>query len=193
MKKQTLTKQCRKRIQRFWFWAVCLCTLSLSTNAQQYERISEHQVKAVYLYNFSRFTAWPVYAFTSSDAPFNLCLLGEDPVNAELDLVVENEQHKGHPIQVQRLNEIQDSDHCQMLFIGKSETENIPHILDYLFGRPILTVSEIKDFAQHQGGMIEFYKKNNKIRFYIAHSVVKNASLQMSANLLRIATIIDEE
>jgi len=55
---------------------------------------------------------------------------------------------------------------------------------------PILTVSDRPDFAK-RGGMVEFYTHKNKVLFFINLFAVKEATLAMNANLLRVANVIE--
>lgn len=157
------------------------------------EPVNEYQVKAVYLYNFSRFTNWPKQAFEADRKHFNVCILGEDPFQVELDVAVEGEQGKGRPIRVLRLDSEAEADSCQILFVGHLRDKNQAEILSRLAAKPILTVSEKQGFIHQAGGMVEFYKQGSKIRFYIAQGKVKQAGLRISGNLLRIATVVDKE
>jgi hypothetical protein len=43
------------------------------------EAPTEYQVKAVFVYNFSRFVEWPPQSFTAPDEPFVIGVLGSDP------------------------------------------------------------------------------------------------------------------
>ncbi len=164
-----------------FFWTVPLNSAKLPT-------IREYQIKAVYLYNFANFIKWPRGAFKSSNAPFQICILGEDPFRSQLDLVVENEKIKGHFVKVQRLHYVEESDSCQMVFVSKSKQRYRAHIFAYLEQRPILTVSDMKNFVT-KGGMVQFYHRGNKIRFIIAPQTVKGAGLKASSRLLQIAKI----
>jgi len=150
----------------------------------------EYQIKAVFLYNFANFVTWPKEAFINDDGYFHICILGEDPFKSHIDVTVKGEKIKGRAVTVERLSYINQSDHCQILFISESEKVKRSSILNYLKGRPILTVSDIKNFAE-KGGMIQFYSYKNRIRFFIAPKTVKSATLVASANLLKIAKIVD--
>ena len=171
---------------------LCLLLLLpvLHARAEQPPLVSETQVKAVYLYNFARFTTWPDHAFEGSQ--FSLCILGEDPFQGELDLAIEGEQSKGQPIQAKRLSDFRQTGDCQILFISRSEQARFNEILAFLAGKPVLTVSDSEGFAQTAGGMVEFFTQNKKIRFYVALHKVKEAGLRMSGNLLRIAKVVDK-
>ncbi len=52
------------------------------------EALPEYLVKAVMLYHFARFTKWPKDAFTDSDTPVRICVLGQDPFGPDLDSLV---------------------------------------------------------------------------------------------------------
>lgn len=149
----------------------------------------EYQVKAVFLYNFANFIRWPQSAFAYSNAPFNICILGDDPFREELDVTVENEHVNKHVVKVQRLNNMTNVNMCQILFISQSEKSYLTDILTYLQQRPILTVSEIDNFVR-QGGMIQFFKRGRRVRFAIDPKTVSEVGLYVSGNLLRIAKII---
>ena len=64
---------------------------------------SEYQVKAVFLYNFSRFVEWPASAFAGPDAPFVVGVFGHDPFGADLDEIVRGETAAGRPLIVRRV------------------------------------------------------------------------------------------
>lgn len=148
----------------------------------------EYQVKAVFLLNFASFITWPPSAFASPSAPFNICILGEDPFGVEVDITVENEKIEGHAVAVQRLSNLKNTTPCQILFISQSEKDNLTNFLTALQQRPILTVSDNDEFVKN-GGMIQFFKQGTKVRFLVDPSNVKGVGLQVSGNLLRIAKL----
>ncbi len=52
------------------------------------EGVPEYLVKSAMLYHFARFTKWPKDAFTDSDTPVRICVLGQDPFGSDLDSLV---------------------------------------------------------------------------------------------------------
>ncbi len=148
----------------------------------------EFEIKAVFLFNFAKFIEWPSSAFDGSDSPINLCILGENPFGATLDMVVSEEKAQGRMAQVIRLNSVKQSSQCHIVFISRSETGNEITILEALKNHPILTVSDIKDFST-RGGMIEFHVKDNRIRFIIDPDKIKSENLQVNVNLIRVGDL----
>src|SRR5687767_14190823 len=75
---------------------------------------SEYQVKAVFLFNFSRFVEWPASAFPSVDAPFVLGVFGTDPFGTDLDEVIKGEVVNGRPLVVRRVHTPAEAAGCQI-------------------------------------------------------------------------------
>jgi hypothetical protein len=172
--------------RRMWLW-VCLLILA-PWPARGESR--EYQIKAAFLVNFMQFVTWPSNAFTNADAPFTIGVLGEDPFGAALDRTVQGETVDHHKIMIQRARRIEDCKDCQMIFVSRSEEKNLPVILAKLDSGPVLTVSEMRDFAR-QGGIINFYLEEKKVRFEINPAVAQRDKLKISAQLLSLGKIVE--
>ena len=157
-----------------------------SANAQ---RAAEYQVKAVFLFNFTRFVDWPATSFENANSPFVIGILGNDPFGNYIDEAVNGESTGQHPIIIKRYKTIKDIDNCHILFISSSEIEQIKPMLVELKERKILTVSDATNFAS-LGGIIGFFMENNKIRMQINTDAAKAASLSISSKLLSVAKIL---
>ena len=148
----------------------------------------EYQVKAVFLFNFAQFVTWPSAAFTSPEEPFRIGVLGDDPFDGFLDDTVRGEKVNGHPLVVQRFTNAADVKGCRILFISRSESEQMENILDELKDKSILTVGDTDGFVKN-GGLIRFFTKANKIHFRINLEATKHVNLTISSKVLRLAEI----
>src|SRR5258708_3931400 len=113
----------------------------------------EYQVKAAFLFNFTRFINWPPSAFKSPDTPFIIGIAGSDPFGSYLDEIVEGETVNGHPIVVERYRFIKDVTDCQILFIELADPEMIKGILSAAGHRGVLTVSDADNFTTLGGAI----------------------------------------
>lgn len=181
-----------KSQSNFWKISFFIIFLFLNTNseyAQSGNKI-EYKLKAVYIYNFLQFIEWPSSAFNDQNSPIVIGILGEDPYGEVIDETVKSEKIGDRPIKVKRYKFISDIDTCQVLFVCASEDKNVKNILYDLKGLPILTISDINDFAEN-GGNINFYVDENKLRFKINVKTLQDAKLKVSSKLLRLAKVID--
>ncbi|MEO6994540.1 MAG: YfiR family protein [Lacunisphaera sp.] len=149
---------------------------------------AEYEVKAVFLLNFTRFVEWPADEAKATQ-PFVIAVLGEDPFGSQLNEAVRGEKFGNRPIEIKRIATAEDAASCGALFIARSEEPHLKNILRKFAGRPILTVSDIPDFAE-SGGMVEFVTEDSKIHFHINIDAAKAANLAVSAKLLRPAVIV---
>lgn len=152
----------------------------------------EYKLKAVFLFNFVQFVDWPESAFTETNSPLVIGVLGNDPFGRALDATVESELVHNRKLEVRRYQKVSEIQKCHVLFISRSETANLKAILAAVKGKTILTVGDSPDFA-NSGGMIGFFKEQNKIRFRINVQAAKEAHLSISAKLLQLADVVPEK
>jgi len=171
-----------------------LCTLyfSLIHHVHSAPQVKEYHVKATFTHNFTDFIRWPKDTFSSKQEPFQLCVIGDNPFGETLNILVqkynERTSNKSNPHIVNYLHRSEDISHCHLLYFSDSEESYFYQIINKIKGKPILTVSSIRDFAI-SGGMIQFYMRNNRVRFLIDPQTVRESKLKADANLLRVAEI----
>jgi hypothetical protein len=168
--------------------AACLAALVFFAAGAQAAPDREHRIKAVFLYNFAQFVAWPDSAFRGKHDSLVVGVLGEDPFDAYLDEVVRGEKVEGRPIAVRRFRRAGDIGACHVLFISASESRRLDAVMADLGDKSILTVGESDSFIQ-RGGMVRFVTESGKIRLQINLEAVQKARLSVSAKLLRLADI----
>jgi YfiR/HmsC-like len=174
------------RVLAFLAGAWLLCTPRLDAQAV---RASETQVKAVFLLNFAQFVDWPAETGADSQAPLVIGILGDDPFDGFLDEAVRGEQLRTRPVVVRRYRRLEDIKACDILFISESESDRVPEILASVKNRPILTVSDVTDFAQ-RGGIIRFVTAKARVRLEINPDAAQAARLTLSSKLLRLADLV---
>jgi len=149
---------------------------------------NEYQLKAVFLFNFTKYVEWPATAFADPQAPFVIGVVGDDPFGAALDDTVRGEKVNGRALVVRRYGPKDEIKDCQILFIAATEAARLEQITAGLKGRNVLTVGDTDQFTDH-GGMIWLVMENNKIRLKINLDAAKAAKLTINSNLLRAAEV----
>ncbi len=153
--------------------------------------IREYQIKAAFLYNFTKFVEWPADKFTDENAPMILCVIGVDPFGPTLEHAVRGRKIKGRAIIVKRKIGINGLKRCHVLFVSSSERENIRDIVASLAGASVLTTGDMDRFA-NLGGIINLLKRGNKIRFEINSSAAAQSGLKLSSYLMGLASNVIE-
>lgn len=150
---------------------------------------SEYQVKAAFLYNFLNFVEWPQSVL--NDTTLTIGILGTNPFREAIKRF-EARKVEGRSLRIVHSERLQDLPFCHILFVSNSEEKSFTQIFQYLSNQPTLTVGETKDFAQ-QGGIVNFFLQNNKVRFEVNLQQSKDARLRLSSKLLKLARIVENE
>ena len=162
---------------------IALCFAALG----QPPKPTEYDVKAAYLLNFGKFIRHPNPG--SSRSSFDICLLGRDPMGRTIDDLAANEKVDRLPVHIRRLPDASVAKNCDIVFFSTTEGERIREDLAILAGSDALTVSDTPEFLQ-QGGMVQFVLVESHVRFAINLSAVNRAHLELSSELLRVASSV---
>lgn len=174
---------------RTWILTAALLLGTPWTLTAQSGRVSEYELKAVFLFNFVQFVEWPPEVFSDSRAPLVIGVVGDDPFGPFLDETVSGETVRQRPLEIRRYRGMDQISTCHLLFISESEAEQLDEILAALKDRSILTVSDDESFTR-RGGVIRFVVDRSKIRFQINLEAAQAARLTVSSKLLRLAEIV---
>jgi len=150
------------------------------------------QVKAAYLYNFTKYIEWPPDTFHSADDPAVICVIGDDRTGKILEQVTLGRKANGRPVQARNPRSLNELRSCQVLFIGFEDKERITGILRNLHDSRVLVVGQTERFLS-LGGMINLVQKNGSIELEIDTKVTEAAGLKISSRLLFISRIVSDE
>lgn len=170
---------------------VWLCGWLLPGSSQAAE---EHQVKAVFLFHFANFVAWPVGAFADASTPLSFCMLAGAEVEPALAEVITGEHAQGRELKWRSLEnpDAESMRGCHVIYAGESyfDDNSIDALLAETAGHDgLLTVSDYEGFVE-RGGMISLVIKKNRVHPLICVDCVNDADLRVSAKLLRLATVV---
>jgi len=172
---------------------VLIMTFSASPMAPAQRSLpGEYQVKAAFLFNFAKFIEWPASSFATSQSPFAICLLGQDPFGNILDDTLRGKAIGDRPIVTRRLKDKAETRSCQVVFVSSSESAHLAEIIGSMPGSKVLLVGETKGFAA-SGGTIEFTHEDNHVRFTINTDAADRSGLKFSSKLLALAKIVHDE
>ncbi|MDM8556387.1 YfiR family protein [Desulfococcaceae bacterium HSG7] len=149
---------------------------------------TDDEIKAALVFKFPVYVRWPDNVMNEKAAQFNLCTLGKGRLPVFLSHF-DGEKIIGKVIRVKRIANIEALEDCHLLFISSSENKNLPVILKAIEGKPILTIGDMKGFAQN-GGVINFIRVQDSVHFEINPEAGKRMGLTISSKLLRIAKIV---
>lgn len=146
----------------------------------------EYEVKAEFLERLTRFIEWPD---NPPVTPFVISVIGRSSIEPFLERIARDQQIKGQRVRIQKIDAPAEIDRCQVLFIARSQRENLSGILERTRGKPILTVGDSDGFAA-QGVLVNFYSAKGEIGFEINEPAVRRSGLRVSGRILRLAKLV---
>ncbi len=182
---------------RRWSWVHCarhaayFCLLSLAPSflLGAAPAVSEHEVKAAILYRVAKFVEWPANSFANRDAPFVVCVVGDEEVVRAFDSLA-GKTLNGHNVNVRRVTgDMLDLRLCHAAFFPADGDADIDYALGKLKGVPVLTVGEAENFA-HRGGILALFRRDQHVKFALNLPVSRQAGLAVSSQLLQLATVV---
>jgi hypothetical protein len=149
----------------------------------------EYQLKAAFIYNFTKFVEWPAHRFPETNSPIIIGILGKNPFNDELEKIIKDRNVNGHGIVVKNIISPAEATSVHLVFVSAGEEEKWEGVLKSFQKTAILTVGESEKFAA-SGGMINFTRQADKVRFEINQDSTDEAGLKVNAQLLKLATTV---
>jgi hypothetical protein len=182
----TWTCRCQRLLPRLVAVALAWALVAPPSLQGQHSKPKEYEVKATYLYSFSRFVEWPGQSPQVQADSFAICVLGDNPFGPVLEATVARETIAGKSVVAKQIPTPQDAVNCRVLFISLSEDKRLKQILTSLGTASVLTVSDLPQFTQ-RGGMVQFILEGNRVRFEVNLTPAERAGLTLSSELLKVA------
>jgi len=149
-----------------------------------------YEVRALFLFNFAKYTEWPSDAFADEKAPFVLGILGKDPFGKDID-IIKGKTVRGRKLEVRHFTNVAEVSGCQLLFITPSQTNNLAQILKAMEKTSVLTIAEAEGFLQ-ASGMINLITEQKSsgtqtVGFEINLLAAQKANLKLDTQLVKLA------
>jgi YfiR/HmsC-like len=171
-----------------WFVPILAAALVCVPRPAAPQGTVENDVKAAYLFNFTKFVRWPVAADVSNE--FRICVVGDQAFAASLDAIIKGESADGRPLVRHEPASVDTARGCQILFIGREASPREARLLPALRDLPVLTVGDAPTFLA-QGGAIRFVRTGDRLRFDVNIAAAARARLDISSKLLRVARKVE--
>ncbi len=143
-------------------------------------KLSESQIKAGLLVKIIQNTSWES---RPGAEPIVVGVLGADPFKGALEEMVSQAKQ---PISVLKSDILDKLSGCNVVYVSSSMDGKDVDIFGGLLGADVLIVGESDGFAKN-GGTVEFFVKNNQVKFKVNVKKYKSLKLRFSPQLLKAA------
>lgn len=172
-----------------WFHGLALLVLSFALGLAAFGATlappqNEAEVKADYLFLFTKYVEWPPGSLAASNQPIVIGVIGDEAVGAALERRVEGRiTQGGRKVTILRARQPADVSGCQVIFMGVGERSRLPKITEAVGGKPVLTVCDTEGLF-NQGAMIKFVLTEGAVRFEVKLEPVERVGLSIQSGML---------
>jgi hypothetical protein len=154
--------------------------------AGQARHASEYELKATFIYNLIRFVDWPEDVLPTASDALRLVIIGHDRFNGALDRLLADKTVDHRSIVVVHAASGVTAPAANIVFLAASEEQRLGSVLAAYCHAPVLTVSDIDNFAG-RGGVIGLVMEDQVVRFAINRTAAEEARLRISAQMFHLA------
>lgn len=152
----------------------------------------ENQFKAVFVFNFGQYLAWPDDDLVGAETPFEIGVVGNHDAVPYLERIVSARKRSGgnknteRPVKLKKFAAPAAVKPVHILFLPRTVTaEQVKAIATAHAGEPTLLVGESDTFLDN-GGMINLGVKDGKMHLSISMPALEAAHIKPSAALMRL-------
>ncbi len=150
--------------------------------------LDEQKIKAGLVYNYLKYTSWPVRGGGGEGKYLSVCLYGGDAFGGALD-PLDGRTAQQYTIHITRLSSSAGIANCDLLYIDRSQESNLGDILKTAGKDNIFTMSDIANFAR-RGGMVGFSMQDQRIHMAINKRAAEQSGITIQPRMLRLGEVV---
>lgn len=180
------------RSQGLWPLFMLALLVPVPVEAGDAGRRVQDKLKIIYHF-MSHYVDWPDGLHLGREGHLHLCSLGQDEVSGELKFL-QNASTRALRILISEDVDITKLSQCDVVYVADDSPYSVSRITRRISGKPVLTISSRKGFAQN-GGMVELVRDHYEtegaphqcVRFSVNATALRNAHLTMKRDVYDLA------
>lgn len=152
---------------------------------------NEMKVRAGFVINFAKLTTWPAARFQSRSVPISICVVNAASFKGFLSFMTVGKKVQGRSLDIRHQSRTSSLKGCHILYLGELDSEDMLKIVRGLPANGgVFTVGGQEGLAS-QGGVANFVRKDDRLRFQISHNAAKRQGLVIDPQLLSLGDQVD--
>ena len=170
-------------------WWRPLCALALGVLPALVHAVDEAELEAAIVYNILLFAEWPAETLAKG-APVRLCVAAAGGLATAMK-TLQGRDLRGSPIEALDLAAATSARPCHAAFVDAAAREKNAALLKTLRGGSTLVICDDEQ-APHDAAGIVLMRAGTKFVFEVNLQPVRQARVQLSSKLLRLAKTVRE-
>lgn len=147
------------------------------------------RIKAVYLYNFTRYFEWPG---NMQEGNFVICVVGSNAgLSVELNKLAAQKMVGNQKIEIKSVNSLSEIGKSNIVYLLAENSGLLKEAMNVTKGKGTLVITEKSGLAK-AGSVINFIVQENKQKFELNTASAQRSGLKVSSNLKDLAAAVYE-
>ena len=154
------------------------------------DALDSRRVKAEFVISFLSFAGWPPAKLGPPGTPFVVAVLGDGDFAAIVADAAATKEISGRKVLVRAVTDAAEALDAHVTFLAGSQANRLQAVLRTLSRAGTLTVGDTDGYAS--GGVaINLSTFDKRVRIEVNSTAAARAGLQLSANLMRLARVVE--
>jgi hypothetical protein len=172
-------------------FAVVCCVPANADTTQISPAQSQAQIRAEFIFNFSKFAEWPMHAYADAGSPMMVCFVGAEDVRAAFQSFSAGKAVTGRFVEDRAIKLPADLNSCQVVYVDSPNSALVVEALKFVRQTCTLSIGTSDDFLS-RGGMIRLVVESNRLRFDVNVGAAARTKLKLSSKILALArSVVD--
>ena len=149
---------------------------------------TDYKAYTLFVYNFMKYIEWPE---AQSKGDFIIAVLGDSPVNKELQTLAAGKKLKGRNIVLKKCNTFEETVGCHLLYISSSKSTSLKALKDQTKDKPVLIVGEREGLAKKGASLSFVTLDDDELKFDINKKEIEQHQLKIAGSLINLGIVIN--
>lgn len=135
-----------------------------------------------------KYVEWPE---AQSKGDFVLAVLGDSPINKELQTLAASKKLKGRNIVIKKCNTPEETAGSHLVFVSSAKSNTVKALKELTKDKPILIVGEREGLAKKGAGLSFVTLEDDELKFDINKKEIEQHQLKIASSLLSLGIVIN--
>jgi hypothetical protein len=157
-------------------------------NGEAKAQETDYKAYSLFIYNFMKYIEWPE---AQSKGDFVLAVLGDSPINKELQTLVASKKLKGRNIILKKCSTLEEAAGAHLLYVADSKSSAVKALKEQTKDKPILIVGEREGLAKKGAGLSFVTLDDDELKFDINKKEIEQHQLKIASSLIQLGIVIN--
>lgn len=149
---------------------------------------TDYKAYSLFVYNFMKYVEWPE---AQSKGDFVIGVLGDSPINKELEALVSSKKLKGRNIVLKKCKTPEETTGSHLVYVTASKSSVVKTLKDQTKDKPVLIVGEREGLAKKGASLSFVTLDDDELKFDINKKEIEQHQLKIASSLLSLGIVIN--